>query len=307
MSLWEDLIPLQNHHGRWQTSAAAHLGARSRPDATGAIYWTPADASAPPVRLFEGDQASPRLGKPEPVAPAPTPQVDPSFSPDGQWLAYSAFESGTSEIYVRSYSGRGGRWQISNGGGESAVWVRRGQELFYSAPEGIMAVPYTVSGGQFVPGRARLWTKQRPTSASAFAWDVAPDGKQIILMPGRDASPDNASGRQLTFVFHFLDEVRRRPGRLASVEDRRLQADLIAQLRAQLLVQRMPQAVATCAQPSSHSEPWSAGPHAAMLLAPATRNATAFVDSTGIVSCGIPGNCREQEVVVQRELETAVF
>jgi len=42
-------------------------------------------------------------------------EVAPSLSPDGRWLAYTSDESGRSEVYVRPFPGRDGRWQISTG------------------------------------------------------------------------------------------------------------------------------------------------------------------------------------------------
>ena len=54
------------------------------------------------------------------------------FSPDGRWIAYRSNESGTSEIYVRPFpGGRGGKWQISTGGGLYGLWSNNGRELFY--------------------------------------------------------------------------------------------------------------------------------------------------------------------------------
>ena len=80
-----------------------------------------------------------KAGTPEPFLKSTFTDLDPSFSPDGRWLAYQSNESGTNEVYVRAFpppsSGQGGRWQISNNGGtisalvaertRSAVSVRR--------------------------------------------------------------------------------------------------------------------------------------------------------------------------------------
>ncbi|MDX1390632.1 MAG: hypothetical protein R3344_15690, partial [Acidobacteriota bacterium] len=57
------------------------------------------------------------------------------FSPDGKWVAYQSDESGTPEIYVRSFPGAGGLWQISKGGGAFPVWRSDGKELFFVNPE----------------------------------------------------------------------------------------------------------------------------------------------------------------------------
>ncbi len=38
----------------------------------------------------------------------------PEFSPDGRWISYVSNESGRNEVYVQSFPGPGGKWQISN-------------------------------------------------------------------------------------------------------------------------------------------------------------------------------------------------
>ena len=63
------------------------------------------------------------------------------FSPDGQWIAYISDESGTNEIYVQTFPGSGGKWQVSPNGGYSLTWTRNGKELFYvSSDKKLMAV-----------------------------------------------------------------------------------------------------------------------------------------------------------------------
>ena len=51
-----------------------------------------------------------------------------AFSPDGLWLAYQSNETGKDEVYVRAFPppsyGQGGKWMISNTGGENPVWSR---------------------------------------------------------------------------------------------------------------------------------------------------------------------------------------
>ena len=54
------------------------------------------------------------------------------FSPDGKWVAYQSYQSGRSEVYVRSFPVEaGGMWAISTDGGERPIWRRDGKELFY--------------------------------------------------------------------------------------------------------------------------------------------------------------------------------
>ena len=113
--------------------------------------------------LDTSDPDHPKPGKPEPFLGTPSDENVPMFSPDGRWIAYRSNESGTDEIYVRPFpAGRGGKWQISTGGGLYPIWSNNGRELFYETPDyRIMVVDYTVSGDSFVPGKPRLWSDKQ--------------------------------------------------------------------------------------------------------------------------------------------------
>jgi len=55
------------------------------------------------------------------------------FSPNGKFIAYTSFQSGVYQIFVRQFPS-GGQWQISNDGGAGPKWSRDGRELFYASP-----------------------------------------------------------------------------------------------------------------------------------------------------------------------------
>jgi len=62
------------------------------------------------------------------------------FSPDGKWVAYESDESGRFEVYVRSFGGPEGRWQVSTNGGSYPMWKQR-DELIYVEGGKVMRVP----------------------------------------------------------------------------------------------------------------------------------------------------------------------
>src|ERR1039458_8988531 len=69
-------------------------------------------------------------------------EANGQISPDGKWVAYASDESGNWEIYVTSFPGAAGKWQVSRGGGTEPRWRGDGKEIFYLAPNGmLMAVP----------------------------------------------------------------------------------------------------------------------------------------------------------------------
>ncbi|MGO9259373.1 MAG: protein kinase domain-containing protein [Bryobacteraceae bacterium] len=102
------------------------------------------------------------------------------LSPDGRWLAYASDETGVYEVYVQTFPGKEGKWQVSAKGGTRPVWSRDGKELFYIA-EGhkLMAVEVR-SGVQFEHGVPKaLFEARTPTGAS---FDVTRDGKRFLLI-----------------------------------------------------------------------------------------------------------------------------
>jgi Tol biopolymer transport system component len=69
--------------------------------------------------------------KPQPFVQTPFSERDPRFSSDGRWIAYTSDESGRDEVYVQTFPGPGGKWQVSTEGGYGAVWAKNERELFY--------------------------------------------------------------------------------------------------------------------------------------------------------------------------------
>ena len=114
--------------------------------------------------LYEktGDSAS-RVGlwilpmtgdpKPFPYLDSPFSEAHAQFSPDGRWIAYASDESGQSEIYVQSFPIGGGKWQISNAGGDQPQWRRDGKELYYVAPDRRLMVAAVDAGTAFNAAR----------------------------------------------------------------------------------------------------------------------------------------------------------
>jgi hypothetical protein len=69
--------------------------------------------------------------KPFPVVATNFQDVTPSFSPDGQWLAYANDETGRMEVYIQPFPSGAGRWQVSTAGGSRPNWRKDGKELFF--------------------------------------------------------------------------------------------------------------------------------------------------------------------------------
>ena len=128
-------------------------------------------------------------GTPFPFSTTPASESDGSFSPDERWIAYTSDETGSLEIYVRSFApsvvGGGGESQkatglktrVSTSGGKQPHWRRDGKELFYVAgDEKLMAVTVR-SGSSFQADNPQaLFSLPAPG-----VWDVAADGKRFLV------------------------------------------------------------------------------------------------------------------------------
>jgi serine/threonine-protein kinase len=154
-----------------------------------------------------------RAGKPEIFLQSKFNLRQPSFSPDGKWLAYVSNESGNFEVYVRAFPDKGGKWQISNNGGLYPVWSRDARELFYRAEDSrkILVARYLVKGDSFVADKPQVWSEKPLADFGVQSnFDLAPDGKHFaVLIPAETAKAPQAQN-QVIFLENFLDEVQRR-------------------------------------------------------------------------------------------------
>ena len=124
------------------------------------------------------------------------------ISADGKWVAYASDESGDWEIYVTSFPGASGKWQVSRGGGTEPRWRGDGKEIFYIGPTGmLMAVPVSGEGG-FATGTPvplfQIYGRAAISSTDVFTYDVAKDGKRFLV--NRYVKPEHVM--PLTLVLH---------------------------------------------------------------------------------------------------------
>jgi hypothetical protein len=106
-------------------------------------------------------------------------------SADGRWLSYLSNRSGTFEVYVTSFPTPGRSVQVSQGGGQEAVWAKSGDELFFRRTSD-QVISVKVSG----TGDAPVVGPQQPVAIGSFPlsdgpgipeYDVFPNGSFLVI------------------------------------------------------------------------------------------------------------------------------
>jgi eukaryotic-like serine/threonine-protein kinase len=135
------------------------------------------------------------------------------FSPDTRWIAYASDESGRSEIYVQPFPAPpngGSKIAISRDGGSQPRWRRDGKELFYSSLDGkLMAVD--VTEGPILKASVPEILFQVPVAQighneggfQVLRWDVAPDGKQLLI------DTATTSSEHVTVVLNWTADMKK--------------------------------------------------------------------------------------------------
>jgi Tol biopolymer transport system component len=120
-------------------------------------------------------------------------EIQGRLSPDGRWLAYASDESGTWEVYVRSFPDSMSRVTVSIAGGAEPFWRGDGRELYYlAADHAIMAVDVT-PGARLGLGRPRVLFRPRLVGGPATYrshYTVTADGQRFLVDVLREPALD---------------------------------------------------------------------------------------------------------------------
>jgi Tol biopolymer transport system component len=153
---------------------------------------------------MEGDEtAGWKPGTPTAFLSGPASEGQASFSPDGRWVAYSINESGRTDVWVRSFPGPGGVWQVTSDGGSEPQWSHSRKELFYRVGPRLMVASYQIDSDVFRVESTREVAGIRSMPRTP-GFSLHPDGNRVVAA-AVSAVPQNT----VVFVSNFLDELRR--------------------------------------------------------------------------------------------------
>ena len=118
-------------------------------------------------------------------------------------MAYVSDEGGRDEVYVRAYPGPGGKTAISVDGGVEPRWASQPQQLFFRdrAANQLMTADVAAIAGD------KAARPQRVLPLATSLWDVAPDGKQVLVVTDPEAAADSAT---VQVVLNWFEELNRK-------------------------------------------------------------------------------------------------
>lgn len=222
----------------WLPDSRRLIFASARTGATN-LFWQAADGTGAVERLTEGTSTQyanavtpdgsrivfredgqghdlvllplPSPRRPQPLIQTMFGERNAEIAPNGRWLAYESNESGREEIYVRPFPDvSGGRWQVSTGGGRIPLWSRKGQELFYVSPDGIlmgMRVEEAPSWRSSTPARVLQGQYYYALPGNGRTFDIAPDGRRFLMI--KQGGSNEAAPQNLVVVQNWFEELKR--------------------------------------------------------------------------------------------------
>lgn len=151
--------------------------------------------------------------KPEPFIEGDFTAEGANFSRDGRHVSFVSAESGRREIYIRPYPGPGGQVTVSVDGGQEAIWAAN-NEVFYRTLTGDRMFAAAVSTAPRLSVGKPVQLFQGPyyvasTGSPRPQYDVAPDGRRLLMLLPSSATASSVSRPRLVVVQNWFDEVKR--------------------------------------------------------------------------------------------------
>lgn len=154
-----------------------------------------------------------QAGKPEPFINGAADELNPTFSPDGKWLAYASNQTGVYIVYVRSLKNPEATWQISSEEGYLPQWSPNGEEIIFRSlrGEGLWAASYSVRGDTFVPGVIQPFggSVEIPTERAAPIFTISPSGNRIVAVLAASAAEGIRPHPNYILILNFFEEIKR--------------------------------------------------------------------------------------------------
>jgi Tol biopolymer transport system component len=151
----------------------------------------------------------PLLGdrKPFPLVQSQFDVLDPAFSPDCKWVAYTSTDPGEPEVYLTSFPDGTRKYQVSTGGGQNPSWRADGKELFFLAPQNanLVAVNVDGTGQQLRLGTPHALFQTLGVGYRLGIYAASKDGQRFLI----NGDTQTVSNVPLTLVLNWNAELRK--------------------------------------------------------------------------------------------------
>ena len=145
----------------------------------------------------------------------PRHENEPSFSPDGRWMAYldAAVLNSPSEINIRPFPDVT-RTRIPVGPGSLPVFSRDGSELFIFTGNGLSTVPIAYQPSFKVGSPRELFRGDYVYAVVGRAWDVDPSGRRFLMLKRQQVTPTERGPApprpQINVIVNWVEELKAR-------------------------------------------------------------------------------------------------
>jgi hypothetical protein len=116
-------------------------------------------------------------------------------------------------VYVRPFpASSGGKWLVSNSGGNQARWRSDGKELFYIGPSGVlMAADVRVSGSALEIGTPKMLFHTEILGGlgsganTAWRYAVSKDGQRFLI----NSTMEQTTSSPITVVTNWIEGLKK--------------------------------------------------------------------------------------------------
>jgi serine/threonine-protein kinase len=103
------------------------------------------------------------------------------LSPDNRFLLYTSSPTGADELFVTRYPSGEGKWQVSHGSANPALWSRDGRTIYFASENRLMAASFTESPAVTI-GEPRMLFDATPLNVSLDrTFQLRADGTFIAI------------------------------------------------------------------------------------------------------------------------------
>jgi serine/threonine-protein kinase len=142
----------------------------------------------------------------QPWLATPSDEANPSFSPDGRFVAYPSDDSGRHEVYVR-LPRPGPRHQVSAQGGGLPRWSPDGREIFFLSRGALWAAAVRTSVRFTAEAPRKLFELPEGYLPGYILYDATPDGQKFVMV---QEDPFELRPIELALVPNWLEELEAR-------------------------------------------------------------------------------------------------